>query len=788
MSAAACYQDDESPRPLLLPQDPTGQRFIQYFHHGWSFIQAPMPERGERPDWRTENRYPLQPRNLWSQYCDDETLLGLSFYKETNYMLLDIDRKSANHPENDRERYDGIQETMESIGLCRPVPILSSDSDGIHQYYFLPQTVHSFTLAATAKHTLQKAGYTVRDGQLELFPNPKPYNPSKPTSFKAHRLPLQKRSFLLDWDLQPIDNNVETLLDWADSSASGQDLETLLEAMQQTWHRIQKEYYRSGKRDVVEWCFHLQEQIGQGFTSFGQTNTLLRVCACYAIVFLKLGGTDLYDYVLETITTAPGYRQYCRHQHEIEIRVKDVVRSAERYYYPYPGNPLRDKTYKEHFDGAEEKSKVVAFTHPSQKRHEETLERITAVVAMLKGAGEFPATVYQRTRAIIAKSKEAYGVGGSQTTLHKPEYLPLWHPAHENTQPEERVNAYSTVEKYPILPDPWDLVEESVNLLPPKHSSDLHVPPLYEGFLLAPAGAVSEESAASSGDDQPQAGIIPLGEDIQNLPEERVFNFLTILFLTTALASTTQTIPSDPTTDSTQLNQSVTTDKYFLYPSSPAAQREKSGIDDKRTLSVPETQKDAFVDHPQDRHLPCDSAIDISAAINGAYTPVVSTPVSVPGSIPPDVSPSAPDSIPPSVLSLEPDGCGTPNTPVFSVGDSPPVVSLGVPPLAVEGAVDSPQLPKETFTPEQYREAIHFKLQALSQAKHWVRVFCTTEGIRLLPAQREELEQFVKHHLMQRSPSEVLQQEAQMWFAAHPGIKAQVEALGVSWEYIKNLQ
>jgi hypothetical protein len=207
--------------------------------------------------------------------------------------------------------------------------------------------------------------------------------------------------------LQPIGNNVETLLDWADCTASGQDMETLLEAMEQTWHRIHKEYYRSGKRDVYQWCCDLLEQIRQGFTSFSQTNTLLRVCACYAIVFLKLGGIDLYDYVLETITTAPGYRQYCRHQHEIEIRVRDVVRSAERYYYPYPGNPPRDKTYKEHFDGAEEKSKVVAFTHPSQKRHEETLERITAVVAMLKGAGEFPATVYQRTRAIIAKSKEA---------------------------------------------------------------------------------------------------------------------------------------------------------------------------------------------------------------------------------------------------------------------------------------------------------------------------------------------------------------------------------------------
>ena len=108
-----------------------------------TLITSPRPDRAAfHPifsSWLELYPSPLQPRNLWSQYCNEETLLGLSFSSETNYMLLDIDRKSDNHPKNDQERYDGIEESMESIGLCRPVPILSSDSDGIHQYYFCPR-------------------------------------------------------------------------------------------------------------------------------------------------------------------------------------------------------------------------------------------------------------------------------------------------------------------------------------------------------------------------------------------------------------------------------------------------------------------------------------------------------------------------------------------------------------------------------------------------------------------------------------------------------------------------
>lgn len=491
MNAVRCYlHDNDFSQFSLLTQDPTGQRFLKYFHHGWSFIEADMPPWGERPQWRTETRYPLQPRNLWSKYLDDQTMLGLSFSSQTNYMLLDIDRSGANHPFNNRRRFDGILEAMENIGLCRPIAICSSESEGIHLYYFLPQAVHSFTLAATVRHALEQSGYKARAGQLEIFPNPKPYNVGKPTSFKSHRLPLQRGSYLLDWDLQPSTNSITTLLQQAESTAAGQDHETLLAAMEEVCHAQKKEYYR-GKGKVQEWYDHLQEQIKEGFSGYGQTNTLLLSIACFGIVFRKLGGDELYEYVLDSIINSPNYYQYCRHQDEIEQRVAAVVRSAQQYYYPYAGKPPRDVSYQEHFGANEEEKqhKVIIFPHPSQKRHEQTFERVKTVIALLKSAGEFPATTFQRTQAIIAKSQEAFGVGVSQTTLHKPKYLPLWHPAHEQIEEtaltKERVNSDSSVLKYPILPSPWDLDPPASKPFPVSLLYYLHVLTLYEGCCVS---------------------------------------------------------------------------------------------------------------------------------------------------------------------------------------------------------------------------------------------------------------------------------------------------------------
>lgn len=46
----------------LLLSDPLGHRLCQFFPNGWQFIYVLAPVPGEKPEWKTETRYPLEPR------------------------------------------------------------------------------------------------------------------------------------------------------------------------------------------------------------------------------------------------------------------------------------------------------------------------------------------------------------------------------------------------------------------------------------------------------------------------------------------------------------------------------------------------------------------------------------------------------------------------------------------------------------------------------------------------------------------------------------------------------
>lgn len=500
-------QDPTTPEPVspqnqpqiqivqgVLPDSLLGQKFLEYFHHPWHFINAPTPPAGERPKWTTETRYPLQPRNLWSLYQNPDQLLGLRFGTETNYLLLDADVGGNNHPANSLENFKAVLAAMEDIGLCRPVIIQSSFSTGIHVYYFFKQKRNSFYLAVAVFLALLQKGILVKDGHLEQFPNTKPYGTDKPTDFKAHRLPLQLGSFILDEELQPYSNNLEDFLDAAEWSASGQDDAALDQAIAHAKTQTKKLFPKPkpGKGAAL-WKLHLEEIFQMGWTDFYQTNELLKYMGCYGIVFLSLKGEELVDFMVKTSEAAPGYRTWCRHQHEIRQRARERARSCEKYYTPYPSIPNRLCTYRQQFGDA---NNVVLFC-PNQERHQKTLDRIAKVISTLKEQGNFPNSVADRAKAIIAASKALYGVGGSQTTLHKPEYLALWHPAHEPAAVEESVNAplvkvsgCQLPEKYPQLPDPWlediepqFLSQQAVQ----RDNSAIYTPPIMKVLCLPQA-------------------------------------------------------------------------------------------------------------------------------------------------------------------------------------------------------------------------------------------------------------------------------------------------------------
>ena len=59
------------------------------------------------------------------------------------------------------------------------------------------------------------------------------------------------------------------------------------------------------------------------------------------IIIKNISDTLLWssDYTLAMALQLPGYQQYCRHQHEIEHKVKTWCRAVENYYCPVGSRP-----------------------------------------------------------------------------------------------------------------------------------------------------------------------------------------------------------------------------------------------------------------------------------------------------------------------------------------------------------------------------------------------------------------------------------------------------------------
>ena len=446
----------------LPPADSLGQHFLKYFNHPWGYIYAPALT-GEKPHWQTESRYPLQPRNLWKQYLNPNVLLGLRFGKYTRYVVLDIDINSPLHPTNDFIAYNSALAALKEIGLHEPVVITSSDSGGLHVYYFFSEELPTFSVACALKFALLDRGLEIKQGQLETFPNVKTWVASKPSNYNAIRLPLQVGSNVHDGCLHPYTNDLERFLDDADSSAAAQDYQTLFQALKAARKRQNILYQPVSSIAASLWRMDLEQRIAEGWTDYGQTNSLLKDIACYGIVFRALADETLFDYIVETAITSPGYHEFCRHQHNIVQRAREWASCCEGFYTPYPSIPNRKRNYKQQFDSDDIANNIVDFRpNLNFEKQQQTIERICKIVAHLEKASSLPLTPAQRATAIIATSKQLYGVGVSKATLHKPEYLPLWHPNHYQgrgkncVQPlAEPVRADFSPTEFAEIPDPW---------------------------------------------------------------------------------------------------------------------------------------------------------------------------------------------------------------------------------------------------------------------------------------------------------------------------------------------
>lgn len=403
--------------PLKLKADsPTlpasvSELLIKIFgQQGWDWIIAQMPTQGQKPDWRTVNRGLLRPQGLVYYWQDIKRLVGVRFSKKTFYALLDIDFSSSYRSV---ERIREIREVLEKIGIVRTILIRSSSSLGLHLYIPLPEKIKTFNFAAGLRVVLENQGFLVRAGELEIFPNTKAYASDGTFSlYNAHRLPLQPGSgaCLLDDDLNPIGDSLETFFNMWQTSAKNQDVKRLKRYCWKARAQFKKRRNVCSKSSEGSNEYNVSP-IEAAWTGAGQTNELIGRVARYGRTSLNLTGRSLRNFIIQTVEKTPGYKEFCNHIPEIEKRADDWAKCVERNY---KGSCLK-RTRK---TGNESK------VNKNQLKADETKVRIIAAVRELKESGCWPETILRRVEAL----DEHHGIGRS--TLYMQQYLPYWHPEH----------------------------------------------------------------------------------------------------------------------------------------------------------------------------------------------------------------------------------------------------------------------------------------------------------------------------------------------------------------------
>ncbi|MGF1514941.1 MAG: hypothetical protein ACFB5Z_14770 [Elainellaceae cyanobacterium] len=376
---------------------------MSLFPHRYDFLHAEHPTPGQRPAWRTEHRYPLSDRLIDQGY----ELFGIRFGAATGYSLLDIDSGSQYHPRHDPQGISRILDALEPLGLVSYIACTSSYSGGLHLYFPFEAVQPCQKLSHAMKGLLQQAGLTLASGQLELFPNPRPYSQSK-TLFNGHRLPLQTGSYLLNADFQPIWTSRDRFVSqWHQCAAQNN---VTAAGLRRALKQQRRQYVVSGKAN--KFLNDLNAEIEPGWTGRSQTNYLLGRIALRTYVFghVLSGGppptdTALTEQIVAIACALPGFEDWCQHRHEIEQRAEEWARCVENSkYYPYGfSKPLEAPAKQRDWN---------------QEQFSKTAEKIKAAVEDLAQRG-LPTAATARFKALLT-----YGIGGGSLYRHKE----LWHP------------------------------------------------------------------------------------------------------------------------------------------------------------------------------------------------------------------------------------------------------------------------------------------------------------------------------------------------------------------------
>ncbi|MBW4606835.1 MAG: hypothetical protein KME22_06320 [Hassallia sp. WJT32-NPBG1] len=705
-----------------LPADSVGQRYVKYFWHPYSAIIAPAQSWVSKPAWRTTSHY-MQASTLWRHHQNPTKLVGVRFGSQTRYATIDLDKGSDYH---NNESVKGIKAALEDIGIVDIVPIQSSFSGGYHLIITFTSRKPTFNLACAIEQTLKDAGFIIRKGHLEIFPNVKPWGEDRIINYNAIRCPMQPGSgaLLLNDDLQPISDDISIFLDHCDRAARRQDLTKLKYACKKARLRHNRErYHKKASANVIEWRANWEEIIATGWTGRGQTNTILQILVGYGIVFLDLQGENLIQYALKTAISAPGYTQHCRHQHEIEARVRQWVECTIRHkwYTPYASYPERLlNTFSATFADAlksfgrlakKPKDNVIPFDRrkaQNNHRSENAQRRIRWAVKALEWGEGLPCQSTERSKAISAEYKRQFNKTLSLETLHKHKYL--WHPSSYIADPWAEKSNYGHIDNNTTL-------ETNQKPQSPYQTERYGHSPYMKVFCLlsaapAPGGLESAEVVEETSVSQSDECVTQPAENVEfinysNSPEND-------------LNQSNNQLENSVSSNILQSN-SMTSNQDLLYSCSSG----ESPKSDKENLSVVEDNRLDIVSTP-------------------AVVPSSSSEIALNGYLE-----ASGDNLTPALR--------TPESPRENANNAYLDVSCR------DAAADT------DARIEQLKRVTKLRLMALTKARAKVRQYCMTVGEIISGSERSHLEQIAKMQFYLDSGEEMLVAEAIAWAAANPG-------------------
>jgi hypothetical protein len=110
------------------------------------------------------------------------------------------------------------------------------------------------------------------------------------------------------------------------------------------------------------------------------------------------------------------------------------------------------------------------------------IERVKKAIAHLEATNILPSAATKRANAIAQTTKALFGTTVSKTTLHKPNYLPLWHPKYREKacvlDQSERVSGNSTESKQAVSVPLASLIK-TPDAAPLGDSKEIPTPPTY---------------------------------------------------------------------------------------------------------------------------------------------------------------------------------------------------------------------------------------------------------------------------------------------------------------------